>query len=117
MTATNGPMDVRKTDTPQNALLELNRTDGIPWRKIALLDDYRGIPPGTLCTFAKTGYAPPRHRAKLGLPVSARVVSVGIAIPDNTLALSASRCECGRWFIPNHPRRKSCFICSPYRRR
>jgi len=59
----------------------------------------------------------PAIRYKLGLPVSARVVSVGAAIPNDTLALSASRCECGRWFIPNHPRRKLCFICSPYRRR
>ena len=40
------------------------------WRKIAALDEYRGIPAGSLCSYAK-GRIPknPEHRRILGLPL------------------------------------------------
>ena len=45
----------------------LNRDQCIPWRKIAVLDDYRDIPPGTLAAIAK-GYPIPRKwYRRLGL--------------------------------------------------
>lgn len=35
-------------------------------------------------------------------------------IPAGTQVITATRCECGRWYISNHPARKRCFICRPY---
>ena len=106
---------VKNSDTPQEALQALKTSKRITWRKIANLDQYTGIPPGTLCTYAKTGYLPNRYRQRLGLPVVASVAPVMEPIPNGAQALFAVRCECGRWYISNHPRRKRCFLCSPYR--
>ena len=83
------------------------------WRRVA--KEFDGIPPGTLCTYAKTGYLPNRYRQRLGLPVVASVAPVMEPIPNGAQALFAVRCECGRWYISNHPRRKRCYLCSPYR--
>ena len=106
---------VKNSDTPQEALQALKTSRSITWRQIARLDQYTGIPPGTLCTYAKTGYLPNRYRQRLGLPVVASVAPVMEPIPNGAQALFAVRCECGRWYISNHPRRKKCFVCSPYR--
>lgn len=86
------------------------------WRKAGA---QFGISGALAYRIVKRNYEPktPAIRLALGLPVSAQVIAVFSPIPDDTLALSAKRCQCGRWFIPNHPRRKLCFICSPYRRR
>ena len=56
-------------------------------------------------------------RARLGLPNIAQVVPVVGEIPNGTQAIRADQCACGQWFISNHPRRKKCFKCSPYRRK
>ena len=107
---------VRNPDTKQDELKYLNGTSMLSWRQIARLDEYSGIPPGTLCTYAKTGYLPNRYRQRLGLPAVASVAPVMEPIPNGAQALFALRCECGRWYISNHPRRKRCFVCSPYKR-
>lgn len=60
-------MPVRTPDIVSKALFELNRYQHLSWRKIALLDDYSGIPPGTLSSIAK-GYPVPRKwYARLGI--------------------------------------------------
>lgn len=58
-------------------------------------------------------------RAAFGLPVvTAVLVMGGSEIPPGAQVIAtAERCDCGQWFIPNHPARRRCFICSPYRRR
>lgn len=45
----------------------LHDTEMLSWRAIADLDEYKGIPPGTLCTYAKTGKLPHKWRRQLGL--------------------------------------------------
>lgn len=45
------------------ALNSLHTVDCMPWRKIANLDDYSGIPPGTLSSIAK-GYPVPHKWLK-----------------------------------------------------
>ena len=58
------------------------------------------------------------NREVLGLPAYQFVVVVtGGVIPPGAQVVSAEVCECGQWYIPNHPARKHCFICSPYKRR
>jgi len=78
------------------------------------------MPPGTLCRIAERAYEPKRPdiRRCLGLPIVSTVVVVGgESIPDGAQVYRADVCPCGQWYISNHPRRKRCFICSPYRRR
>lgn len=55
-------------------------------------------------------------RDALGLPQKSMVISTGgQAIPSGAQAHHALQCRCATWFIPNHPLRKRCFDCSPYR--
>lgn len=66
------------------------------------------------------GYIPGnRIRKKLGLPEQSKVVSLNGSIPDGSQSLGARQCpneKCNhQWFIPNSPRRRKCFLCSPYR--
>ena len=60
-----------KPDAIRDRLNHLHAVEHIPWRRISQLDEFKGIPPGTLCAFAK-GYYEPRknqeYRRKLGLP-------------------------------------------------
>ena len=58
---------VRTCDAHQERLKLLNATAGLSWRKIAARKEYKGIPPGTLCTYAKTGKLPHKWRRRLGL--------------------------------------------------
>lgn len=59
---------VRNPDIVCNRLNHLHTIDCMPWRKIANLDDYSGIPAGTLSSIAR-GYPIPRKWLKrLGLP-------------------------------------------------
>lgn len=60
----------------------------------------------------------PKIREALGLPARAATVYVigGGEIPEGAQVVSASMCECGQPFISNHPARRKCFICSPYRK-
>jgi hypothetical protein len=50
------------------------------------------------------------------LPDFARVLAIDNEIPDGSQVLKASHCiECNQPFVSNHPRRRKCFLCSPYR--
>lgn len=54
-------------------------------------------------------------RLALGLPEAATVTYVDGRPRPRAQALDVLECGCGRWFVSNHPRRKRCFVCSPYR--
>jgi hypothetical protein len=57
-------------------------------------------------------------RKMLNLPIAATVVVIGSGkIPDGAQVIRADLCECGQWFVSNHPSRKRCFVCSPYKRK
>jgi len=88
------------------------------WRKIG--KDH-GISGPAARRFALEGAAGPEVRERLGLParVLAAVESVtGDIIPDGAQvsgpALLCVQCQ-ARYFLPNHPRRRRCFVCSPRR--
>jgi len=86
-------MPVTNPDIIQERLKSLHGPS-MPWREIAKLDDYRGIPAGTLCTIAKTGKVPGRWRKRLGLPELAPApvcVSCG--------SVHAGNCNPGRQMI------------------
>jgi len=57
-------------DIARDKIKRLRSIPGNTWRRIAALDAYRGIPPGTLCSIAK-GRNPknPEYRRILGLPL------------------------------------------------
>lgn len=59
---------VQSLDIVQNELKRLHAIPGNTWRRIAAMDAYSGIPPGTLCSIAK-GRNPkkPEYRRILGL--------------------------------------------------
>jgi len=61
--------DVQASDRICKRLNKLHAIKGNTWRKIALLDEYKGIPPGSLCSYAK-GRIPENneHRRILGFP-------------------------------------------------
>jgi hypothetical protein len=99
----------------QEQLVMLHDTLGLTWREIALLERYRGIPAGTLATIAKTGQAPHKWRRRLGLPDLGRITVMEGEAPDGSQALGARQCQCGEFFISNHPRRRKCYVCSPRR--
>lgn len=108
---------VKTSDTAQERLNYLHDTYGLTWREIANLDDYRPIPFGSLCTFATTGYMADKWRVRLGLPIEGRVQVIFGMVPDGSQVIAADQCECGQWYVSNHPARHKCFICSPFRRR
>lgn len=84
------------------------------WQKTA--DNY-GINKA-MARLLALGYQPGKKmRRKLNLPDIAQVVAIAGEVPDGALVIKAERCECGQYFISNHPRRKRCFICSPYKGR
>lgn len=64
----------------------------------------------------------PRIRHQLGLPLAKEVHFI-TALQTNEIdhaniqAYAVATCHCGRLFVPNHPKRKQCFICSPYQGR
>ncbi len=64
------------------------------------------------------GYSPGKKiRGLLGLPAESSVVVMAGEVPAGSQAVAALQCECGQWFIANHPRRRRCFVCSPYKGR
>jgi hypothetical protein len=87
----------------------------LSWRQISEIPPFTKIPRGTLSVIAKTGKVPRRWREQLGLPPETTVVVISGAVPPGSQAIAAKQCACCRWFISNHPRRKRCFICSPYK--
>lgn len=73
-----------------------------------------------LARLIANGYQPgAKIRAVLGLPEHRQVIAVaGEIVHPDALTIGSKLCiDCGRAFIPNHPRRKRCFICSPFRKR
>jgi len=67
---------------------------------------------------AKENYEPhrPDIRAALGMPAMTTIIVMnGNAIPSGSQVLHAEFCKCGQPYISNHPLRKRCFKCSPYR--
>jgi hypothetical protein len=55
-------------------------------------------------------------RIALGLPPTSNIAIIGGGdVPNGSQAIRALRCECGQYFIQNHPRRSHCFICRPAR--
>ena len=88
------------------ALNDLHEKHKMNWREIALLDQFDGIPAGTLCAVAK-GRDPKKAsiRAALGLPPLAKIeVAPGIEIAEGAVLLRGSRpcaCGCGGNLIPN----------------
>lgn len=56
------------SDTPAQRLNCLHDKEGMTWRKIAAMKEYRGIPAGSLCSFAKGNWEPKDliTRRKLG---------------------------------------------------
>jgi hypothetical protein len=66
----------------------------------------------------KDGYLPPLRIClilDIEIPQAKVVPMNGRQIPDGSQALMALRCDCGQYFISNHPRRRKCYKCSPYR--
>lgn len=109
-------MAVRTRDTLAAELCALHGS-GMTWRQIAALARFCGVPAGTLCAIAKGAPVPAKHRQRLGLPATATVEAVaGPAPPAGAQAGPWRRCiECDAVFLTNHPCRKRCFVCSPYR--
>jgi len=109
---------VTNCNTPIERLKYERDVLGHSWRKIASGGDFGFIPARTLNSIyhGKRDF-PKKYRARLGLfpPATVYVVTDG-DVPPGTQVISASLCACGQWFVSNHPARKRCFICSPYRK-
>lgn len=62
-------------------------------------------------------YTPPVNVLRtLGIGVVSQVVVVFGEVPPGAQVIAAQICTCGQWFVSNHPARKRCFICSPFRK-
>lgn len=55
-------------DTLREKLKTLHDTYGLPWRRIAQMPEFLGIPAGTLCAITKGEKVPRKYEAQLGLP-------------------------------------------------
>lgn len=108
---------VRTSDSIRDLLKELHNTNGLTFREIALTGDFLSIPPGTLCAITKGYPIPHKWRERLGLLPEANIVVIYGKVPAGAQAIQADQCACGQWFISNHPARKRCFICSPFKRK
>ncbi len=108
-------MPVRNAYTVLETIKVLRETHGMSWREISQDTRFGGISFATLNAIYRGRNPSKKTRAMLGLPDEARVVVVYGEIPDGTQAIRADRCACGQWYISNHPRRRKCFQCSPYR--
>lgn len=60
-------MPCHGSDIVRAGLGVLRRGYGLAWRDIAALDEYAGIPAGTLCSIAKGGEVPRKYRRRLGV--------------------------------------------------
>jgi hypothetical protein len=93
------------------------KASGKSFRKIAL-EDYQGQITHSVVQKALQGQFPtdPIKRKVLGLSEHKNVTVIFGEVPDGTQVIQAQLCECGQFFISNHPRRSKCFICSPYKK-
>jgi len=91
---------------------------GNSWRTIASMEEFGGVSAPAIRRIAQGEEPGNRIRAKLGLPAVSTVVIIGGgSVPAGAQVIYANECECGQWYISNHPRRKKCFMCRPYRAR
>jgi hypothetical protein len=87
---------------------------GESWRKIAVK---YGLHPN-MARLIANGYEPGNKiRKKLNLSLIAEVETLDENFPDGSQVLGALQCGCGQWFVSNHPKRKKCFFCTPFRPR
>lgn len=100
------------------------RKKGVSWRKVAvelnILTEEGNPDPGLAKRIIMDGYIPSRNptRIRLGLSPKASIVVMGDEIiHDGCQAIYERQCECGQYFIPNHPLRDHCFVCRPFRTR
>lgn len=111
---------VTTSDMVRERLKSLHDTSGLSFRKIQQMDGFRRIPAGTICSVYHGNPVPKKYYPDLGIDDN-RVVAVmvmdGGRLPESTQVISAQQCTCSQWFVPNSPRRKRCFVCSPYRKR
>lgn len=100
--------------------IKVLKAGGKSFRKIAT-EEYNGLITHAVIQRLCEGHEPhdPKIRAVLGMPAKVATVYVigGGVIPPGAQVISANLCECGQPFISNHPARKRCFICSPYKRK
>ncbi len=103
--------------THQHRLKDLH-DGGLSWRAIQHnYPEYAGLSIATLDRLAHGQEPGSKVREALGLPPVAVVVVIGGGqIPEGAQVISADLCECGQWYISNHPRRRKCFVCSPVRK-
>lgn len=112
---TRSTVRVTKRDTPQERLKYLHDTDGLSWREISNLDDFAGIPAGTLCRIAGGWEPAKKYRAQLGLAPTVEVIVIGGEIPPGVLIVpSLSTCRCGNQFFTTSGR-KNCYICRAWK--
>ena len=112
---TNGStMGVTTCDIVQAEMKSLYDTYG-SYRKVQN-NAHPKIPFGTIQRIIKEGYVPKKYYNYFNIPLPANVIAIAGIVPDGTQVLFAIQCQCGRFFISNHPRRRKCFVCSPYRR-
>lgn len=107
----------------QKTLQNLHNDQHLSWRNIAGLPEYEGLNFATISAIAR-GRDPKswKIRQQLSLPLpEAKVIMIAGDVPDGSQALTALKCpnkngKCGgQYFIPNHPLRRNCFVCSPVR--
>lgn len=58
---------VRTSDGIKERLYALHCTSGLSFRDIARQDDFKGVPPGTLCAIYHGAEVPHKWRARFGL--------------------------------------------------
>jgi hypothetical protein len=87
---------------------------GESWRKIAM---QHGLYPNMARLIAQGHEPGNRIRKKLNLPLKSEVIPMEKKIPDGSLVLGSQVCECGQTFVSNHPKRRRCFLCTPFRSR
>lgn len=106
-------------------LLEIRGLNGSP--KISWAQVHRSVVPAgqrdrvSVATLWKIAERPPYEpkdpgiREILGLDEESLVLFLDGQRRPRAQAVGAVRCACGQYFISNHPRRKRCFLCGPYR--
>ena len=62
--STSGNIRVTTPDIVSKALRMLHDSYGYTWRELASKPELAGVPAGTLCTIAKHGTIPKRHRER-----------------------------------------------------
>jgi hypothetical protein len=87
------------------------------WRRIAqTVPEYIGLSIGSLDRIAHGIEPGSKVRRQLGLPPTMTVAVMGGEITPGAQAIGESLCPCGQTYISNHPRRKHCFACRPFRK-